>query len=424
MAIAQITTLSNTELTRIFFAIVLLLITAHGLGYIFRHFKLPKVIGEILAGLLFGPTILGYFFPQASQWIFHAFEAEGKVLSLIYWIGLVMLMFIAGFETQHTFNKEDKKIITYILIGSTVIPFIAGWFIPSLFDFTTYLGPAQNPLAFKIIIAIAIAVTSIPVISKIFLDLNIIHTRFAKLIISIATIEDVLLWIVLAIATGIVTNQNPSYSSILTTIIITIAFFLIGLKVIPKLLHKTNSSKYNLLLRSSISGYLLFICFFFAALASILNVNIVFGALLAGIIISTLPAEKFDPVKNYIKDISQGFFIPIYFALVGIKLDLIHHFNPLFFLGFLLFATLCKILGTLIAAKLLKKDNLTSLNFAIAMNTRGGPGIVVATIAFDLGIINETFFVTLILIAIVTSLFAGYWFKKIITANKPLMTEN
>ena len=415
---SELITLTNMELTRFFLAIVLLLLSSHWFGFIFHRFKLPRVVGEILGGLLLGPSFLGYFSPQTYNFIFNAFEAEGKLISIIYWMGLVLLMFISGFEIQKSYEKGDSKLILALLLGATLIPFIAGWLAPNFFDFSPYLGHANNMLALQIIIAIAVAVTSIPVISKIFIDLNIIETRFARIVISTATIQDVILWVALAIATGLVSNSELN---IIYTVLITLAFFAITLLVMPKVLHIVSRMRYNLLMRSSLSGYALFICFLFAALASILNVNIVFGAFLAGIIIGTMPQESFGTVKNHIKEISLAFFVPIYFAVVGLKLDLIHNFDLLFFLGFLLFTTFFETIGTLVAAKFMGKDWLSSTNLAFAMNTKGGPGIVLATVAFDMGIINETFFVTLVLIAIVTSLIAGYWFKLVLNRNWELL---
>ena len=416
-------TLTNLELTRFFFAIVLLLISSHWFGYIFTKFKLPRVIGEIFGGLVLGPTFLGYFSPEAYTWIFNGFISEGKLISTIYWIGLILLMFISGFEIQRSFNKSDKKTIIALLLGSTLIPLIAGWTAPEFYNFTPLLGVKNNMLALKIIIAIAVAVTSIPVISKIFIDLKIMNTRFAKIVLATATIHDVMLWVALAIATGLVSSEAISASSITSTVLITVAFFGITLLIMPKLLKFTNNLRYNLLIKSSVPGYVLFICFFFSALASVLDVNIVFGAFLAGIIVGTMPDEKFGKVKQNIKEISLAFFVPIYFAVVGLKLDLVHHLDITFLLGFLLFTTVFETFGTLLAAKIIKKDWLSSFNLAVAMNTRGGPGIVLATVAFDMGIINETFFVTLVLIAIITSLLAGYWFKFLLNKKWELLKE-
>ena len=423
MGFAELITLSNMELTRFFFAIVLLLVSAHFFGYFFNRVKLPKVVGEIFGGLILGPSVLGFFFPDIFNWIFNAFESEGKLISLIYWFGLVLLMFISGFEIQRHFNKGDKKLIIALILGSTIIPFLAEWLAPNFYDFSSVIGIKNNMLALKIVIAIAVAVTSIPVISKIFLDLNIINTRFAKIVLATSTIHDIILWIALAIATGLVSAEAMSISEISSTVMITLIFFAIALLLMPKLIGFTNNLRANLLIKSSVSGYALFICFFFAAIARILNVNLIFGALLAGIIIGTLPEDKFGNVKGNIKEFSLAFFIPIYFAVVGIKIDLIHNLNIPFLLGFLLFTSFFAAIGTIIFARIVKTDWLSSINLGVAMIARGGPGIILATVAFDLGIINETFFVSLVLIAIITSLLAGWWFRFVLSKGWSLLKD-
>jgi Kef-type K+ transport system membrane component KefB len=421
MNVATSITLTNLELTRFFFAITSLLILAHFFGYLFNKFKLPKVIGEIFGGFLLGPTVLGYLFPQAHNWLFNAFAEEGKLISLIYWFGLILLMFVSGFEIQKKFSGEDKKIIGAVLLGSTVIPFLAGWAAPYIYDFSPYIGLKNNTIALQIIIAIAVAVTSIPVISKIFIDLNIINSYFAKIVLAVATVHDIVLWVALALATGLVSATAMSPSGIISTVLVTLLSFALALTLMPRVIKISNVSKYNLLIKSSGSGYVLFICFLFSALASILNVNIVFGAFLAGIVIGLMPNEKFEKEKDHIKEIGLAFFIPIYFAVVGLKLDLIRHFDLKFFLLFLLFSSAFQIAGTMLAARGIKKDWLSSFNLGVAMNARGGPGIVLATVAFDLGIINETFFVTLVLAAIFTSLAAGYWFRYVLSRGWDLL---
>ncbi len=200
-------------------------------------------------------------------------------------------------------------------------------------------------------------------------------------------------------------------------------FFGVALFLMPKLVETSTRSRANLIIKSSVSGFVLFVCFLFAGIASILNVNIVFGALLAGIVIGSLRDDRFERVKMFIKELSLAFFVPIYFAIVGLKLDLIHHFDISFFVKFLLFSAVFETCGTLMAARALGKDWLSSFNFCVAMNTRGGPGIVLATVAFDMGIINETFFAVLIMTAMVTSLLAGMWFKTVVNNGWKLLTQ-
>jgi Kef-type K+ transport system membrane component KefB len=329
-------------------------------------------------------------------------------------------MFISGFDLQKSLDRDDKRTILILTLGSTIIPFFAGWLAPHFYDFSPYLGEKKNLLALQLIIAIATAVTSIPVLAKIFIDLEIIHTRFAKIVLSTATIHDVILWVALAVATGLVSSESSSVSSILTHVLLTVLFFAAALLFIPKVMMFLNKSEWNHLMRSSVVGYMLFICFLFSAVASYLNVNVVFGAMLGGIVIGMSP-DTFVKEKTHIKEVSLAFFIPLYFAIVGLKLDLVHHFEPWFFICFLFATTTFQMLGTMAAARLSGKDMLSSLNLGIAISNRGGPAIVLATVALDFGIINETFFVTLVLIAVVTALSAGIWFKFILLKGYPLL---
>ncbi len=411
MDIAATISLSNLELTRFFIALVLLLLTAHLLGFLFYELKLPRVIGEILGGLLLGPTVLGYFSPETQNWVFGAFPSEGKLLSLISTFGLILLMLVSGFEIQRSFSREDRKIATAFLLGATLVPFIIGMLTPQLYNLSAYSGPNGNGISLAIIVGIGVSVTSIPVISKIFIDLRIINTRFAKIVLTIATIEDVIQFGALAVATGVGGSSIVTFNLVATTVLVTAGFFALALLALPRLILYTYNSRLDILIKTHPSRYALFLCFSLVAVASLLNVNIVFGAFLAGLAAGTLPEQSFAKAKSQIKAISFATFTPVYFAVVGLKVDLIHQFDPAFFLGFLLFSTALKGLGALAVGKLVRQTWRSSVNFAVVLNARGGPGIVLATVAFDLGLISETFFVALVLVAIVTSLIAGYWLR-------------
>lgn len=418
MIVSESNPLATVELVRLFLAIGLLLLSASFFGYVFRKMALPKVIGEIVGGLILGPTVAGLFMPDWYEQLFLS-----QSLSLIYWFGLILLMFISGFEIEKSLNKEDKKIIAAILVGSTVIPFFAGWLIPSLYNCSDLIGPANNLLAFQILFATATAVTSIPIISKIFMDLGIMGSRFAKIVLATAIIHDAILYVALSMAIGAVSAKSESLIDAGFIGVKTFAFFTLAFLAIPKFLRVINNPKVNILFNSSTTGYSLSLCFFFVAAAGFMNINMMFGGFIAGITIGLSQEKHFIDSRAVIKEISHSFFIPLYFAIVGLRLDLIHQFDILSFLGFLIFSSIVQAVGTMLSARILKKDWPTCLNFAMAMNARGGPGIVLASLAFDLGIISEPFFTTLILSAIVTSLIAGWWFKYILLREWDLFME-
>jgi len=405
-------------LSNFFVAILLILFCAQALGMLFSRLHIPKVIGEIMGGLLLGPTFLGYFSPDFYQRIFFR---NGELLSIIYWLGLVLLMFCSGFEIDRKLDKRDIKTVTSLVIGTTVIPFICGWWVTSLFNLERLMGPANNILSLRLIIAVGIAVTSIPVISKIFFDLGIIKTDFARLVLATATIHDIILWVFVSIAAGLAVSRHIDVSSITIHVLTTVIFFAVALFYFPKLIHLAGKWQLKKWLSQYELSFIILTLLLFSAIASVLDVNLVFGAFLAGIVVNFVKDPKFEEARVRIKDFSFSFFVPIYFAIVGIKLDLIHHFDPWFFFGFLGFAILVQTVAVMLTARLLRYSWLSSWNLSVALNDRGGPCIVLATLAYDLGIISPDLFVTLILLAIITSLTAGSWLKFVLMKNWPLL---
>lgn len=413
-------TIETITLTKFFIALLLLVLSAHVFGYVFSRLKMPRVVGEIVGGLVFGPTFFGYFAPEFYK---NIFLNQGELLAVIYWLGLILLMFSSGFEIERKFDKRDKKTILALVIGTTLIPLFFGWISTYFFDLEKLIGPANNLLSLKLVITVALAITSIPVISKIFLDLGIIQTTFAKITLATATIHDIVLWIFISIATGLVSAKALSLADISTHTIISVLFFIVVLILVPKIIKLIEKRKLHVIPNGYETIIIVLVLLVFTVLASFLDVNLVFGAFLAGIVVNYIGSPRFQDSKQHIKSFSMALFIPLYFAIVGIKLDLIHHFDLWFFIIFLFFAILVQTIAVLLTARFLKYDWLSSFNLAVVLNDRGGPCIVLATLAFEIGIINENFFVTLVLLAIVTSLTAGAWLKYILSKKLPLLKE-
>ncbi|WP_410981680.1 cation:proton antiporter [Bacillus cereus] len=415
--------IQSVDVAHFLFAMGCLLALAHLLGFLAERLMIPRVIGEISAGLVLGPTLLGYFFPDTFQWMFLGFDGEGKLFGIIYQIGLLMLMFSSGLKFQTKFNKEDLKITSALVVGATIPAFIVGWFAADLLNVTSYMGSANSPLAIKIVIAISIAVTSIPVISKIFNDLGIMRTRFAKIVLACAGIHDIILWVALGYATAIASQEGIiTFSLGLKTTLINLSFISGVLLTAHFLFNRLTFFKKNFLFKASHLGYFLFTMFMLASLAGYLHVESIFGALLAGIMIKlSIPTDEVDKVEYIVSKVGFSWFIPLYFAIVGLQLDLIKHFNPFYFLGFLLFACFVQTLSVYLTSRMIKQDPLTSLNLAIAINDRGGPGIVLSSIAYSTGIINQEFFAVLVMLALMTSFLPGVWFRIVLKKKWRLM---
>ncbi len=415
--------LDATEISHFLFAMGCLLALAHLLGYIAERCFIPRVIGEVSAGLVLGPTLLGHFFPEVFQWMFLGFSGEDKLFGLLYQFGLLMLMFNSGLKFQTNFSKDDVKITSVLVLGSTIPAFLVGWFATDLFNITPYLGSAQDILAMKIVMAISIAITSIPVISKIFNDLGIMNTRFAKIVIACAGIHDILLWVALGFATALASHNGVVTFDIgLKSISISLGFITGTLLLGYLLFNRLTFLKQNLLFKSSNLGYFLFIMFMLASLAGFVHVETIFGALLAGIVIKlAIPKAVSQRIEQGVSNISFSWFIPIYFATVGLQLNLVKHFDLTFFLVYLLFATLTQTVAVYLTSRMIKLDPLTSINLGVAINDRGGPGIVLSSVAYSTGIINQEFFAILVMLALVTSWFPGTWLRIVVNKGWRLM---
>jgi Kef-type K+ transport system membrane component KefB len=404
--------LNDLELARLLISVVGLLVMAFACGRLFERLGMPHVVGEIVGGLLLGPTFLGHFFPAAYAWTFQAFPTQAVLLSSFYWLGLILLMFVAGFSTQRKLSGDDRFLIGVMLAASVVFPMLGGWFLDTLLDRSTMMNPTANPVSFSLVLAIGTAVTSIPVISRIFIDLGLMGTRFAKIVVATATLQDLFLWTMLAIATGL--NSGTAVNSVqLGTVVLTTLFF-IALSVFlgPPLLTWIGRRLPIKKHAPALAGYAILVCFALTAVAALLHINVVFGALVAGVVIGSAGRhEALNEVKQRISDIAIWFFVPIYFALVGLKIDLPNQFDWWMATVFIVASSALKFASICIAMRVAGQPMMTAINYGIAMNTRGGPGIVLASVAFAFNIITERFFVTLILASILTSLVSGVWLR-------------
>lgn len=406
------------------FTLVLLLIlaAAHLCGYIFQRLRQPRVVGEIVAGILIGPSLLGHFAPRLSASLFGAagsgFQA---VLFFLYNLGLLLLMFHSGAETHNLFGRGDRKETTWLAGVGTGLPFLLGLLAAPWLPLDWLMGPARQHSSLVLVLGIAIAVTSIPVISRIFYDLRILHTRFARLVLGVAVLEDIVLWAVLGIATALAKSGVIPRHEIVNHVAATLVFFVAGLALMPRLLRRINTARWNVLSTASPAGYLVLVLFLYSAVASAFDVSLVFAAFLAGFAVGADQLLSADALAS-LGRVSFAVFIPIYFAIVGYRLDLGKDFSLSMLALFVAGGCVVKLMSAGIGARLARFRGLDVINLAVALNARGGPGIVLASVAYDAGIINGAFFTTLVLMAIITSQVAGAWLEYVLRKGWPLLS--
>ncbi len=415
--------MSNTDLTTVLFLLLLLVALAQLLGYLFIKLRQPKVVGEILAGVVLGPAILGRV--QIGSFSLPAISSHhAPILNFVYWMGLLLLMFMSGAETKQLFTRDERREVSWLAIVGTGMPFVIGLVFGPMLVGPAIAGPKGNKLSLVIILAVAVAVTSVPVISKIFADLKILHTRFARLVLGVAVLEDIVLWAALAIATAVAGTAVLQPLHMAYHLITTIAFFVLGLTLLPRAVKRINKSRFNVFARHSPVGYALAVLLAYCVVAGAFQVNLVFAAFLAAFAVVHKKRRLFAEALDAIGKVSFAFFIPVYFAIVGLKLDLVKSFSWQLLLEFLVATCAIKILSVSLAGRLAGFRGLDLINLSLTTNARGGPGIVLASVAFDAGIINATFYTTLVLAAVLTSQFAGAWLDYVLRRGWPLLSSD
>lgn len=413
--------MSESSLSSLLLVLLLLVGLAQLLGYLFVKLRQPKVVGEIAAGIVLGPALLGRlpFFSHLVDSTRH----QGNILDFVYWLGLLLLMFLSGAETQQLFTREERREVGWLVIVGTGLPFALGLILGPWLIRPVLAGPNANRISLIIILAVGVAVTSVPVVSKIFADLKILHTRFARLILGVAVLEDIVLWLALAVATTTAGKAALDPKAMSYHLLATVGFFLLGLTIVPRIVKRINKAQFNVVAKNSPVGYAIAVLLAYCAVAGALKVSLVFAAFLAGFAVVHKKRRLFADALDAIGKVAFAFFIPVYFAIVGLKLDLVRGVSLWMMVAFLAGTCVVKILSVSLAGRFAGFRGLDLLNLAITTNARGGPGIVLASVAFDAGIISPKFYTTLVVAAVITSQIAGAWLEYVLRRGWPLLSS-
>jgi Kef-type K+ transport system membrane component KefB len=429
--------MTGPEVAHLLLALGLLLVAAHAVGHAFTLLRQPRVIGELAGGLLLGPTLLGAVSPRAESWIFAGTGPTSSVISWSSQLGLLLLMFCSGAEMRSVFRRDERRVVAWVTVLGVALPFLVGLGAFRLIDSSALIGPAHSRPALVLVFALAIAVTSIPVISRIMLDLGIIETSFARVVLGVAVLEDVIVYVVLAVALGLAAapgdeqlgvaaalGLSPSSApAIAVHTTVTVVFFALMLTIGARAFCWLRARSWNLLARSNEIAYHLVFVFAATLACVVLGITPLFGAFLAGIAASSAREPADVAARESVKAFSVAFFVPIYFAVVGLQLDLLRDLDLLFFAGFLLLACVVKSASVYLGARLGGEGRSGATNLAVALNARGGPGIVLASVTYAAGVISAEFCATLVMLAVVTSMLAGSWLGRVTRLGRPLREE-
>jgi Kef-type K+ transport system membrane component KefB len=381
--------------------LIVILLVVQLFGNLSRRIGQQWVIGEILAGLALGPSLLGALSPHLASQLFPA--STLPTLQTLGDIGLILYMFSLGARLDTHLMLGQSRSAIFVSLSGILLPLALGALLGS-FLYPHLAGPNATYLSFTLLIGTAMAITAFPVLARLLAEKKMLGTKVGVLALTCASVDDVIAWCLLAYVTSIA-NPHGTTFSIIGTIALTILFAAGMLLVVRPLLNIAVRHIQSKPLKMALSIILLFSA---AYTTNWIGIHAVFGAFLAGIclprnVVFTAQVRSLDQVNTVI-------FLPIFFVYSGLKtqIGLIYGF-PLWGLCLLILLIACagKILGGTLSARTTGQSWRDAFSIGILMNTRGLVELIVLNIGLQLGILSPTLFAMLVIMALVTTMMAS-----------------
>ena len=401
-----------------------LLLFARLMGELAQRVGQPAVVGEIFAGILLGPTLLGNV-PTVAEYMVPN-DSGRNYLTIISMLGAMFLLFIAGMETDIKLIKVHSKNAIMIAATALLVSFIS-LFIFSLTIPDSLLTSPDTKYLFAAFLSITISVSAISVIAKVLIDLNLIRRDFGQLFIAIGMIDETIVWIIISILIGLVGGFAVTASGIFLSFIKVILFLVLGF-IVGKFLIKYIITFFQnkIKLRDKFLTLVVVIIFIYGAIAQSLGLEAVLGSFVAGIVFGQIPYLSEETIDK-LESITFAIFAPIFFASAGLQVNILEFTDPnilLLALLLMLVAFSSKTIGGFVGSKFFAKNDLrTSLLFGIGLNTRGTIQIILATIGLSIGILSKDVFSIIIIISVVSSIISPIFIKVLIKKIEPKKEE-
>ncbi len=410
--------LTHSEVTAMFLALGLLLASARLLGEAARRFNLPSVLGEIMAGILWGPTIFGALAPVWSAFLFPREGGGALALDGLMTLAITLFLLVAGLEVDLSSIWRQGKAAINVgiagIVGPFAVGFAAAWFFPRIMG----REAGADPLIFALFMATALSITALPVIAKTLMDLNLYRSDLGMLVVAAAVFNDLVGWIIFAIILGMIGTGAAHTLSIGQTIWLTLGFAFGMLTVGRWLIHRALPwIQAHLSWPGGVLGFALSLALVSAAFTEWIGIHAIFGAFLAGVALGDSKHLR-ERTRATIEQFVSFIFAPLFFASIGLKVNFVTHFDPLLVVTVLVIATIGKVLGCGVAGRMSGLARREAWALGFGMNARGAMEIILGLLALKYGLIGERLFVALVVMALVTSLMSGPLMQRVLSLKK------
>ncbi|NOS93967.1 MAG: cation:proton antiporter [Cyclobacteriaceae bacterium] len=398
--------LSHADVVHLLMQLSIMLLLGRLLSEALRKFKQPAVIGEIIAGILLGPTILGMIKPEWFHALYPVPSATATVLTGFVQVAVIMLLFIAGLEVDlHIVWQQGKQALSTSFLG-LIVPFSFGFIFPYFFPDFFGIADQHEKLTFALFMGTAMAITALPVIVRILMDLNLFKSKMGMLVVTSAMVDDLVGWLIFSVILSMIGKQGDSFS-ILNTVLLTITFVAVmltlGRGLLNRILPWINK---KLAWPGGVLSISLALCFLGAAFTEYIGLHAIFGAFIIGVAFGD--SKHFsERAKEIVHQFINNIFAPLFFVSIGLRVNFITNFDWALTAVILLIAFAGKIIGSGLGTRLGGFSWRESLAASFGMNARGAMEIILGLVALENGLINERVFVSLVIMALITSITSG-----------------
>lgn len=395
--------LAHKDVINLLLQLATMLLLARVFAEIAQKFKQPAVVGEIIAGIILGPTIMGMVGPDFFEFMFRSNPSANLALDGIVQMAVILLLFIAGLEVElHLVWAQGKSAVSISLLG-LIIPFVLGFIFP--YFFPAFFGLAESQLLFSLFMGTAMSITALPVVVRILMDMNLFKTKMGMVIVAGAMVNDIIGWLIFSVILSFMGKSGnlSLISTIGITLLFTVFMLTVGKGLLNKVLPWTNK---KLAWPGGVLSLSMAFCFMLAAFTEWLGIHAIFGAFLFGVALgdSDHLSEK---AKEIIHQFINNIFAPLFFVSIGLKINFITNFDIWLVLVIIIISFAGKIIGSGYGALISGYAKMDALAVGFGMNARGAMEIILGLIALENGLIDEKLFVALVVMALVTSMTSG-----------------
>ena len=407
------------DMITFFLSLAILIGTARILGEIAEKFKQPSILGELMAGIILGPSVLGMIAPAAKASLFPTTGPVHVGLQFMSSLAIALFLLLAGMEIDlRSVFKQGKQALS-VSFGGMLIPFGLGAAVA--FGAPHLLGQTEieNKTAFVLFFATALSISALPVIARILMDLKLIKSHMGVTVLTAAIINDLLGWLIFAMVLGMIGASGAPHSigfTLTATVLFAAFMFTVGTKIISKIYPwiQANLSWPAGSLNFIIVGGLL--C---AAFTEWVGIHAIFGTFIFGVAVGQCPHIR-QKTLHTLESFISFIITPIFFASIGLEVNFFTSFDLGVVLIVLAIGTVGKVGGSWLGGKVAGLNNTESKAIGWAMNARGVMEIILGLIAFQAGLINESLFVALVVFALLTSMTSGALVQKTLKRRTPV----